>query len=73
MEWWSNGLLRGAFAACSVIPSEVEGSRGSNLKARAAGSLDFARDDKMGLELPGEHRRFFLCLQKLQLMGTVQL
>jgi RHH-type transcriptional regulator, proline utilization regulon repressor / proline dehydrogenase / delta 1-pyrroline-5-carboxylate dehydrogenase len=28
-----------------VIPSEVEGSRGSRLKGSAAGSLDFSRDD----------------------------
>ena len=31
-----------------VIPSGVEGSRGSYLKGSAAGSLDFARDDLIG-------------------------
>jgi glyoxalase family protein len=31
-----------------VIPSKVEGSRGSYLKGSAAGSLDFARDDRVG-------------------------
>src|SRR3989454_8379943 len=32
----------------AVIPREVEGSRGTYLKASASGSLDFARDDGAG-------------------------
>jgi glyoxalase family protein len=33
-----------------VIPSDVEGSRGSYLKGSAAGSLNFARDDRLPSE-----------------------
>jgi hypothetical protein len=36
----------------AVIPSEAEGSRGSYLKDFAAGSLDFPRDDGLGLRGP---------------------
>jgi len=35
----------------SVIPSEVEGSRGSKLQGNATGSLDVARDDRRELNI----------------------
>src|SRR4029077_14499600 len=35
----------------SVIPSEVEGSRGSKLQGNATGSLDVARDDRCELKI----------------------
>jgi hypothetical protein len=34
-----------AWPTITVIPSEVEGSRGSYLEGFTSGSLDFARDD----------------------------
>ena len=36
------------FIETPVIPSEVEGSRGSCLKGSAPGSIDFARNDRIG-------------------------
>src|SRR5205085_8806813 len=41
-----------------AIPGEVEGSRGSYLKGSAAGSLDVARDDRIGgVDAPSLRRR----------------